>query len=111
MPAPSLPTWIAWIAATATALYALGLAALFLGQRQILFRPDRSRPEPARVEQDVVVTAKRGEYRGKGDTVFTASKIDNVTIRGEGATVRMHKEDYIVGTVLKQLNWQRWYGQ
>jgi S-formylglutathione hydrolase FrmB len=63
------------------------------------------------LEEGVVIAAKRGEYRGGGDSVFTAINIDNVTIRGYGATIRMHKEDYIVGLVLKDLGWQRWYGQ
>jgi hypothetical protein len=58
-----------------------------------------------------VITAKRGEYRGKGDSVFTARDVRNLTIRGYGATIRMQKEDYIVGTVLADLGWNRWYGQ
>ena len=41
------------------------------------------------LEDGVVITAKRGEYRGGGDTVLTARDISNLTIRGYGATVRM----------------------
>lgn len=63
------------------------------------------------LEEGVVIAAKRGEYRGRGDSVFTARDIDNLTIRGDGATVRMQKEDYISGLVLKDLGWNRWYGQ
>lgn len=62
------------------------------------------------LEPGVVVTALRGAYQGGGDTVFTASGVDNLTIRGEGATIRMHKEDYIVGLVLRDLGWERWFG-
>jgi hypothetical protein len=62
-------------------------------------------------EDGVVVAAKRGEYRGGGDTVFTATKVKDLTIRGRGATIRMNKEDYIYGLVLKNLNWQRGFGQ
>jgi hypothetical protein len=62
-------------------------------------------------EKGVVVTAKRGEYRGRGDSVFSATNVDNLTIRGHGATVRMYKEDYIVGLVLKDFGWHRWHGQ
>ncbi len=51
MSAPNLPGWTALAVATIAALYLLGLLALFTAQRQILFRPDRSRPEAARVEQ------------------------------------------------------------
>ncbi|MEX2286163.1 MAG: right-handed parallel beta-helix repeat-containing protein, partial [Planctomycetaceae bacterium] len=63
------------------------------------------------LEKGVVITAKRGEYRGKSDSVFVAQDIDNLTIRGEGATVRMQKEDYIVGLVFKDLGWNRAFGQ
>jgi hypothetical protein len=63
------------------------------------------------LEKGVVITAKRGEFRGKGDSVFTARDIDNLTIRGDGATIRMQKEDYIVGLVLKDLGWNHWFGQ
>jgi predicted neuraminidase/polygalacturonase len=63
-------------------------------------------------EEGVVVTAKRGEYRGNGDCVFRADNLANLTIRGYGATIRMQKEDYIVGAVLKDyFNWRRWFGQ
>jgi len=63
------------------------------------------------LEKGVVITAKRGAYRGGGDTVFTARDASNLTIRGYGATVRMQKEDYIVGKVLLDLGWHRWFGQ
>lgn len=63
------------------------------------------------LEEGVVVTAKRGSYRGGGDSVFSARDIANLTIRGYGATVRMQKEDYIVGKVLLDLGWNRWFGQ
>jgi len=62
-------------------------------------------------EDGVVVAAKRGAYRGGGDTVLTAAKVENLTIRGQGATIRMNKEDYIYGLVLKELGWQRGFGQ
>ncbi len=63
------------------------------------------------LEKGTNITAKRGEYRGGGDSVFKARGIKNLTISGYGATVRMQKEDYIVGVVLKNLGWHRWYGQ
>jgi hypothetical protein len=63
------------------------------------------------LEAGVVITAMRGAYRGGGDSVLNANDLTNVTIRGYGATVRMQKEDYIVGKVLKDLGWNRWYGQ
>ena len=63
------------------------------------------------LEPGVVITAKRGEYRGGGDCVFVARDLSHLTIRGYGATIRMQKEDYIVGKVLLDLGWQRWFGQ
>ena len=63
------------------------------------------------LEKGAVITAKRGEYRGRGDSVFTGRNISNFTLRGYGATVRMQKEDYIVGIVLKDFGWNRWFGQ
>ena len=63
------------------------------------------------LEPGVVITAKRGEYRGGGDSVLRATDVSNLTIRGYGAAIRMQKEDYIVGTVLKALGWNRWFGQ
>ena len=60
------------------------------------------------LEHGVVITAKRGEYRGKGDSVFRAQDVANLTIRGKGATVRMHKRDYIVGAVLQDVGWHGW---
>ncbi len=45
-------------------------------------------------EPGVVVLAKKGEYKGKGDSMFTAVDASDVTIRGYGATLRMHKKDY-----------------
>jgi hypothetical protein len=61
-------------------------------------------------EEGVVIAAKRGEYRGRGDTVLSAHDLENLVIRGYGARVRMQKEDYIVGKVLVDLGWDRWFG-
>ncbi len=61
-------------------------------------------------EPGTVVSAKRGEYRGRGDYMFTAQDVENLTIRGYGATFRMWKQDYITGLVLEQMGWNRWYG-
>ncbi len=45
-------------------------------------------------EPGVVVLAKKGEYRGKGDSMFTAVNAGDIAIRGYGATLRMRKKDY-----------------
>lgn len=42
----------------------------------------------------VLVLAKRGEFRGGGDSLFRASDCENISIRGYGATLRMWKKDY-----------------
>ena len=45
-------------------------------------------------EEGVVVQAKEGEFKGKGDCLFTAALRENVTLRGYGATLRMNRSDY-----------------
>lgn len=42
----------------------------------------------------VEVVAKRGEFRGRNDSLFTASARENITLTGCGATLRMHRTDY-----------------
>ena len=42
--------------------------------------------------------------------MFTAKDVANLSIRGYGATIRMQKEDYIVGKVLVDFGWDRWFG-
>ena len=45
-------------------------------------------------EPGVVVLAKRGEFKGKGDSLFSAADKKNIVLRGYGARFIMHKEDY-----------------
>jgi hypothetical protein len=45
-------------------------------------------------EADVIVEAKRGAFRGRGDCLFTANGCTRLTVLGNGATFRMHKDDY-----------------
>ncbi|TVS16558.1 MAG: hypothetical protein EA424_14095 [Planctomycetaceae bacterium] len=45
-------------------------------------------------EPGVVVQAKRGAFRGRSDSLFTAWNRTNVTLTGYGATLRMHRDDY-----------------
>ncbi len=45
-------------------------------------------------EPGVVVLAKPGEFKGKGDSLFSVADATNVAIRGYGATLRMRKADY-----------------
>ncbi|MBU4460908.1 MAG: right-handed parallel beta-helix repeat-containing protein [Verrucomicrobia bacterium] len=45
-------------------------------------------------EPGVVVEARRGGYRGKGDCLFSADTRTNLVLSGPGATLRMWQEDY-----------------
>lgn len=66
-----------------------------------------------RLAEGVVLSAKRGEYRGRSDSLFTARDIDHLTIRGYGATLRMNKRDYLVGSTLNpedRGSKQKWLG-
>jgi hypothetical protein len=45
-------------------------------------------------EPGVLILAKRGEFRGGGDSLFSAVGVSNLTMRGYGATLRMWKKDY-----------------
>lgn len=47
------------------------------------------------LEPGVVILAKRGEFRGGGDSLMTAGGADNVVLRGHGATLKMRKTDYM----------------
>lgn len=46
------------------------------------------------LEPGVLLLAKRGEFRGKNDSLLSITDAENVTIRGYGATLRMWKRDY-----------------
>jgi len=52
-------------------------------------------------EPGVVVLAKPGEFKGKGDSLFSVSDASNISIRGYGATLRMRKADYQSGAYEK----------
>jgi hypothetical protein len=41
-----------------------------------------------------LILAKKGEYLGSGDSLFSAVGQSNLVMRGYGATLRMHKPDY-----------------
>lgn len=46
-------------------------------------------------EKGCVVTAKRGEFKGTGDCLFSAQSKRNIIVRGYGAVLRMQKKDYM----------------
>lgn len=45
-------------------------------------------------EPGVEVLAKKGEFKGRGDSLVLASNKENIILRGYGATLRMRKKDY-----------------
>jgi len=45
-------------------------------------------------EPGVVVVAKKGEFRGRTDCLFSAVGKKSIILRGYGATLKMQKEDY-----------------
>ena len=47
------------------------------------------------LEPGVILLAKEGEFLGGGDSLLTAQGVDNIVIRGYGATLRMRKTDYM----------------
>ena len=56
-------------------------------------------------EKGVVVIAKKGAFKGRGDSFFTASLKSNVTLNGYGATLKMHKSDY-AGEGYEKAEWR-----
>ena len=46
-------------------------------------------------DRGVIVEAKKGSFLNKGDKLFSAEKKKNISLIGYGATLRMHKYDYI----------------
>lgn len=46
------------------------------------------------IEPGVILLAKKGAFLGRGDSLLTADGVENLTIRGYGAVLRMHKSDY-----------------
>ena len=57
-------------------------------------------------EEGCEVLAKRGEFEGRNDTLFTARGVENVTIRGYGATWRMWREDYDNPELYEKAEWR-----
>ena len=54
----------------------------------------------------VVVTAKKGEFKGVNDSLFIAAHKQNITLIGYGAILRMHKEDYRDPNQYKKAEWR-----
>ncbi|MBI5394405.1 MAG: right-handed parallel beta-helix repeat-containing protein [Verrucomicrobia bacterium] len=54
----------------------------------------------------VIVQAKRGAFKGAGDSLFSASLKKNITLTGYGATLKMWKQDYDDKTQYKHAEWR-----
>lgn len=57
-------------------------------------------------EEGAVVQAKKGEFHGRTDSLFTGRDVENVIFRGYGATLRMHKEDYDNPALYEKAEWR-----
>ncbi|MCX8064580.1 MAG: hypothetical protein N3G21_05335, partial [Candidatus Hydrogenedentes bacterium] len=54
----------------------------------------------------VIIEAKKGEFKGKGDSLFSAVNIENLKISGYGAVLRMHKRDYQNKAIYEPAEWR-----
>ncbi len=57
-------------------------------------------------EPGVELVAKRGEFHGGGDALMSARGVESVTLRGEGATFRMWREDYADPELYTKAEWR-----
>jgi hypothetical protein len=57
-------------------------------------------------QRGAVVQAKRGAFKGGGDSLLSASLRTNITLTGYGATLRMWKQDYDDKTQYKHAEWR-----
>ena len=64
-----------------------------VSNQEIIFQPES-------------LLAKRGEYSGGNDTVLTAREVENVILRGPGATIRMWSEDYANPDLYTSAEWR-----
>jgi len=56
-------------------------------------------------EYGVQVVAKRGEFKGKSDSLFSAANKHDISLIGYGATFRMHRDDY-AGPEYQKAEWR-----
>jgi len=57
-------------------------------------------------EEGCEILAKRGEFKGRNDTLFTARGVENLTLRGYGATWRMWRDDYDNPELYEKAEWR-----
>ena len=57
-------------------------------------------------EDGCEVLAKRGEFHAIGASLFRGRRVENLTLRGEGATWRMWREDYANLELYEKAEWR-----
>ncbi len=57
-------------------------------------------------EEGVEVLAKRGEFKSRNASLFSASNKENITLSGYGATWRMWREDYDNPDLYEKAEWR-----
>ncbi len=57
-------------------------------------------------QKGAVVQALRGAFKGRNDSLFTATLKTNITLTGHGATLKMWKEDYDDKTQYTHAEWR-----
>lgn len=65
-----------------------------MGQPWIVDEIQLASDQELNFEEGSVILAKRGAFKGKNDSLFTARLKQNVTLNGNGAIFRMWKTDY-----------------
>jgi len=56
-------------------------------------------------EKGALVIAKKGSFKGRGDSLFSASLKSNIILSGYGAILKMHKSDY-AGEGYEKAEWR-----
>ncbi|MBD3292638.1 MAG: hypothetical protein GF393_06910 [Armatimonadia bacterium] len=57
-------------------------------------------------EEGVEILAKRGEFHALSAALFRASGVENLVLRGEGATFRMWRDDYANPDLYEKAEWR-----
>ncbi|MFW5869062.1 MAG: hypothetical protein ACOCX2_14650, partial [Armatimonadota bacterium] len=57
-------------------------------------------------EEGVEILARREEFKGRNDALFTANGVENLTLSGYGATWRMRRDDYDNPDLYERAEWR-----
>ncbi len=76
-----------------------------LGQPWVVDRITLASNQEIFFERGVEVLAKKGSFRGTNDALFRANQKENLTLRGDGATLRMRRFDY-AGPGYEKAEWR-----